>query len=578
MKKNHWKLFLRRKTGINKISLLMAFTLAFSILPIGAFAEEGTTEPVTEIPPVVIPPVFPPMPIVPGPIVTPEVTNIEVNGENNAQNVIVGTDLQMEQDSDQTVVWSVNDVLNEQVQSSQVYATIDSTTGVLTGLVPGVVRVTATGNGVIGSIDITVLEPVDVVGELTGTPVLQGGEMVTLSKTKFNGLSGSNKFWATSGQELAESNPGTSATLASLKSIYTINISDNPFVPASVGQIISVVEVNSEDKIVGFGTFTVESETEIGTNKPPVAKMSEISISTGQDTWQYDLFSDPEGKQIILSNIVNSNTDVLTTNSYNNSDYLYIHGVASGTATLSFEVRDETGDKIEHTLDVIVGQPAPYLYFFYEDMPFINVPFSLIFEPNAEWFNAITSVEVNNVVIEPVNYKYTEEKEFSKYGETGIVGEILFDPSVLKEGENRIVIKAKGYAFATDTIYLHKSEESFYTSPLTINKMNGGITASFKSLNNDENEGYSEQATAIFQLMNGDVPVSTVSFTTDELESYQSFQAQFSLLDATTNKNYSVRAFLITGDNADNSVLGHNLSTEVSKEEFDILYQEWWND
>jgi len=575
MKKNHWKLFLRRKTGINKMSLLMAFTLAFSILPIGAFAEEGTTEPVTKIPPVVIPPVLPPMPIIPGPIVTPEVTSIVINGENNAQNVIVGTDLQMEQDSDQSVVWSVNDILNGQVQSSQVYATIDSTTGVLSGLVPGVVRVTATGDGVTGSIDITVLEPVDVVGKLTGTPVLQGGDMVTLAKTKFNGLSGSNKFWATSGQVTAESIPNTGTTASSLASTYTINISDNSFVPASIGQIISVIEVDDSGDVVGFGTFTVSSETEIGTNKPPVAKMSEISVPIGHEAWHYinDLFTDPEESGIYFSNIVSSNPSVLIASPYYyNNNYLILNGVSSGTATVSFKVSDETGDKIEHTLNVIVAKQAPSLESINYDMPFTNTPFSVIFEPNTEWFNAITSVEVNNVVIQRDDYMLTAEKELSKYGE------ILFDPGVLKEGENRIVVKAEGYTFATDTIYLHKSEESFYTSPLTINKMNGGITASFKSLENYKNRGYSEQATAIFQLMNGDVPISTVSFTTDELESYQSFQAQFSLLDATTNKNYSVRAFLITGDNSDNSVLGHNLSTEVSKEEFDILYQEWWND
>ena len=240
-----------------------------------------------------------------------------------------------------------------------------------------------------------------------------------------------------------------------------------------------------------------------------------------------------------------------------------------------FEISDESGDKIEQKRNVLVVRQAPDLNFFNYEMPFTNMSISFIIKPNNEWFKAITAVEVNDVVVEPVDYTLTAEKEFSKYGETFTAGEVLFHPGVLKEGENQLVVKAKEYASATtEMVYLHRSEESFYTSPLTINKINGGITATFKSLRNYHNESYSEQATAIFQLMNGVVPVSTVSFTIGELDSYQSYLAQFSLGDATINSNYTVRSFLITGDNADNNLLGHNLSTEVSQEEFNALYQE----
>jgi len=240
-----------------------------------------------------------------------------------------------------------------------------------------------------------------------------------------------------------------------------------------------------------------------------------------------------------------------------------------------FEISDESGDKIEQKRNVLVVRQAPDLNFFNYEMPFTNMSISFIIKPNNEWFKAITAVEVNDVVVEPVDYTLTAEKEFSKYGETFTAGEILFHPGVLKEGENQLVVKAVEYAPATtEMVYLHKSEESFYTSPLTTNKINGGISATFKSLRNYHNESYSEQATAIFHLMNGDVPVSTVSFTIGELDSYQSYRAQFSLVDATISSNYSVRSFLITGDNADNSIQGYNLSTEVSKEEFDALSQE----
>jgi len=425
-----------------------------------------------------------------------------------------------------------------------------------------------------------VVDAVDTVGELTDTLELQGGSMVTLAKTKFTGFSdtNTNTFWATSGQELAESNPGTSATLSSLESIYTINISDNPFAPAFVGQIISVIEVNSSDNVVGFGKFAIDSVAKIGTNNPPVAKISEISILTGEKARHciYDLFTNPDNPKIYYSNIIISNPSVLTASNIFDDEYLNLNGMSAGNASVSFEVSNETtGDKIEHTLNVLVVQQAPDLNFFNYEMPFTNMPISFIVKPNNEWFKAITSVEVNDVVIQPDDYTLTAEKELSKYGETFTAGEILFDPGVLKEGKNQIVVNSGKYASATtETVHLHKSEESFYTSPLTINHINGVITVTFKSLRNFHNESYSEQATAIFQLMNGDVPVSTVSFTIGELDSYQSYRAQFSLGDTTINSNYTVRSFLITGDNADNSLLGHNLSTEVSQEEFDALYQE----
>jgi hypothetical protein len=547
------------KKRVRLLSMFMALVLALTIVPIGAMAAPAT---------------------------------LTVSGVSNATTVMAGISLQMIHNSQTSVTWSVYDVSAGVAQATQNYASINSTTGLLSGMAPGIVRVTATAlDGATGTVDITVwtippivippvfppiIPPTVPVSQIS-TLVLQGGSEVTLAKTKINGLSGVNTYWATPGQEIAETTPVVGTLAASINNVYNINITANPFVLASVGQTISVIEVNSSDVVVGFGTITVTSNGQIGTNKPPVLKHSEMSVTLGDGAaWNYiyNIISDPEGDGLHISNVVSSNTAVVVAGA-NNDYYLLLTGVMSGTASVSFDLWDNTGDRIRHTIDVTAGLRAPSFDNNYLN-PFTGIPVGITFNSNSTWVDAISSIQVNGVFLQPESYTITNEKQFSDEYEEWTSGEILFHAGVLTKGENKIVIKAEGYAFVTLYQDIHNSEESFYMSAPLINKVTGNINVKVKVLTNISNNSYWEQATTIFQLMNGDVPVSTVSYTINELDNYQTFQAQFSLVDAAANPNYSVRVFIKSGDNTNNENLGYPLATEVETQEaFDLLYEQY---
>lgn len=539
------------KIRTRMISSLVALVLVLSILPISAMASVGTP--------------------------------VAVTGENNASSVQVGLNLQMIDDSELTVTWSVYDVVAGNQLTTQNYASIDSATGLLTGTEAGIVRVTATASdGGTGSADIAVVNPV---GALSAPLALQGGSMVTLGKTKFTGFTGINTFWATSGQANAEQSIGEGTTFASVQSTYSYNINDNPFVPAAVGQTISVVEVNGSGIVVGFGTFVVSSEDQIGLNKPPVALTNKTSVLINQGSLQYieQFFRDPEGDSMVYGTVTSSNTAILQASRYPyGSYYLQLNGSQVGTAVVTVEVIDATGDKIKHSIEVTVATyNAPYLNS--QEIPFTNAPIGFDFNSNADWVSKITAIEVNGELVQPENYTITNEKEVIRYGQPQIRGEILFHSGVLLEGENRILVQADGYTFAEIEQGVYKPEDSYYLATL-VDKTNGGITATAKMLLNIETakkyDVYDYQGTAVFQLMNGDVPVSTVSYSFYNLDDYATFRAHFNVADAATNDNYSVRAFLISGESLDSDSMGYNIATEVTSDEYDVLcreYDEWNN-
>lgn len=538
------------KIRTRMISSLVALVLVLTILPISAMASGFT---------------------------------ITVTGENNASSVMIGSSLQMIEDSQNTVTWNVYDVEDGDQLTTQNYASINTETGLLTGTEAGIVRVIATtDNGDLGSADITV---VNQVGALSAPLVLQGGDMVTLGKTKFTGIPGMTTFWATSGQANAEQSIGEGTTFASVQSTYGYNLNDNPFVPAAVGQTISVVEVNGSGIVVGFGTFVVSSEDQIGLNQPPIAIANKTSVLINQGNTPYiqQFFRDPEDGSIVYGTVTSSNTAILQASRYPwSTQHLQLNGIQKGTAVVTVEVIDATGDKIKHAIEVTVAtHNAPYLNS--QEIPFTNAPIGFDFESNADWVSKITAIEVNGELVQPENYTITNETEVIRYGQPQVRGEILFHSGVLLEGENRILVQADGYTFAEREQGVYKPEDSYYIATL-VDKTNGGITATAKMLVNIETANkydvYDYQGTAVFQLMNGDVPVSTVSYSFYNLDDYATFRAHFNVADAATNDNYAVRAFLISGESLDSDSMGYNIATEVTSDEYDVLcreYDEWNN-
>ncbi|SFE81103.1 hypothetical protein SAMN04487969_10767 [Paenibacillus algorifonticola] len=414
--------------------------------------------------------------------------------------------------------------------------------------------------------------PVSVSPNLMTLDLETNSGIVTQGKVKVTGLVNSNStvVWSTYGQASAEAVPQAGTLFSTIANAYTYNLNYNPFVPAAAGDILSVVEVDAQSgEVVGYTSLAVGAN-HIGTVAPMVDQNYVFpGIQAGNNLFLQGAYFYYAPNGVTLSNFTSSNTAVATASP--NSWYFYLMGNSKGTATISFDAADNlTGDKIKTTMPVsVVSNRQPYLNY-NEDYHFTGRALTLsVNPPTAEWVP--DSIEVNEVTVPSESYTYTP----GVFGQSD--GEIVLQASVLPEGENKIVVKTYDTIDGVYEITLHQSEHSFYMSEPLIDRASGGITASIKFVRNINNNSYNDKATVIFQLMNGDVPVDTVSVTTDSLDSYQTNRAHFNLADAATNPNYSVRAFLITGDNADPNNLGYSLATEVDAAEFEQRYQEWRN-
>ncbi|MGG4146077.1 hypothetical protein ABEW34_23530 [Paenibacillus algorifonticola] len=414
--------------------------------------------------------------------------------------------------------------------------------------------------------------PVSVTPSLSAVALETNSGVVTQGKVKVTGINSSNGtvVWSTYGKASAEVAPEAGASFSTIADVYTYKLNDNLFVPAAAGDTISIVEVNAlSGEVVGYKSLTVGAN-HIGTVAPMVNKDYVFpGVQTGYNKFLQvgDFYYSPYG--ITISNLTSSDPTIASASP--NGWYFYINGISKGTATIAFDAADSlTGDKIRTTMTVsVVSNRQPYLYD-NDDYYFTGKTFTLtVNPPTAQWVP--DSIEVNGVVVPSESYSYTP----GDIGQNN--GEIKLQAGVLLEGENNIVVKSYDTIDGVYNVTLHQSEHSFYMSEPLIDRASGGLTASVKFVRNINNNSYNGTATAIFQLMNGDVPVDTVSVTTNRLDSYQTNRAHFNIADAATNPNYSVRVFLITGDNADPNNLGYTLVTEVDATEFEQRYQEWRN-
>lgn len=365
--------------------------------------------------------------------------------------------------------------------------------------------------------------------------------------------------------------PEVGTQYSEIAEVFSLKLLQGMFVPAAPGETISVVEVDVDGEVIGYTTLLVKPEN-IGTVEALVDRGYRIfGLIKDQHYTIYkgNLF---EGSyyHLTYSNLVSSDESVVK--GVLSFDYITLQSINTGTAILSVDVTDNrTGEKITKTIPILVAEE--YAPDFYEnsEMRFFESEIEFHFQHNEDWLSQIYSIEVNNVEIPLDSYtiKESTDNNWSK---------MVFNAGVLKAEHNDVLIKANGYTNAHSEIWLHEAKQSYYTKEPLIDKKNGGLSASVQILRNNENNSYSSVATAVFQLMNGNIPVETVSFTTNELSYYHSFRAHFNLADATTNPNYSVKAFIITGDNLDDNNLGFNLVTTIDAERFDELFAEWNED
>jgi hypothetical protein len=398
---------------------------------------------------------------------------------------------------------------------------------------------------------------------------------IPAGKIKVDGDMEGSDYWATAGQAEEEGVPATGTAFEDLDAAYAYHLNANGLVPAQADETISVVEVNADGDVIGYAALAVTAANigsvaplvDLGYESPIIAVNNYLWINANE------LYENGQS-YITFSNIHSSDPDVLQS-SYSYGNQFYLYASALGTSTISFDVTDNrTGEETSKSILVTVALQAPYLDE-ENEYPFTGLAFGLTFNSNADWVNAIDAVTVNGTVLAADDYSITNENTSEDNGDTYTYGEILFHPGVLGAGGNEIIVKADGYSNSELYVDVHASEQSFYMSEPAIDKTNGGLGASVNVVRSVDNDAYWSQSSVVFQLMKGNVPVSTVSFTIEELDDYQSFQAHFNLQDAVSNPNYSVRAFIVTGNNADLNNLGYSVASTVNAEEFQAKYDAW---
>ncbi len=253
---------------------------------------------------------------------------------------------------------------------------------------------------------------------------------------------------------------------------------------------------------------------------------------------------------------------------YGNFVVVYFHNVIQGNLQIKIAgnaLKDTAGNVL--TTSVVTGDIdtnyAPDLIgSFYS-----NTPSVLTFEDNAVWRSKIQKV----VLVEYGNFDY------------GTWAERILSPDEYKLDSGKLTIHSglfehqalyhiKVYSDGFETKYSEsmsaiRSQDSYFITPVIMDRTSG-ITAKVKIGANQSNGNLH----VIFQLMNGQTPVSIVAVEYDSFDDKGTFRANFNVADAATNPNYSVRAFVVSEYSNSPSSVGVNLATPITDAEYDIIY------
>ncbi|GGD97110.1 hemoblobin-interacting domain-containing protein [Paenibacillus nasutitermitis] len=207
---------------------------------------------------------------------------------------------------------------------------------------------------------------------------------------------------------------------------------------------------------------------------------------------------------------------------------------------------------------------------------FSNEASELAFEDNEEWRNKVRTIKIQG------ENGYARTLTSSEYALTA--GKLTIVPGIFEKGTvYEIIILAEGYseraAFYTKSIFARaqQSSEVFYmTAPAVTNE--NGITAKINVLNMDIS-AYIDPAglritptqSVVFQLMDGDTPVSIVSAKLKM--NTGTYSANFNVKE-TAGKAYTVRAFIVSKYDADTTNIGMNMAKQVTQLELDLKQNE----
>lgn len=192
---------------------------------------------------------------------------------------------------------------------------------------------------------------------------------------------------------------------------------------------------------------------------------------------------------------------------------------------------------------------------------FINGPSVLTFEDNPMWRSKIQKVTLNEYA------NNWAERTLSPDEYTLSAGKLTINQGVLEEGvDYQIMVYSDGFNYRySNGMTAIQSQNSYFITPVVMDTASG-ITAKVKILEN-ESEGHLH---VIFQLMNGNTPVSIVAAESDYF-SAGTFTANFNVADALSNPNYTVRAFVVSEYSNNPLSVGLNLASLITEAEYDLL-------
>jgi hypothetical protein len=243
-----------------------------------------------------------------------------------------------------------------------------------------------------------------------------------------------------------------------------------------------------------------------------------------------------------------------------NADSLYFKIAADTFSDLAGNIQ---------TTDLISGKVKSNMPNFKGNF-YSNAPSEFLFEDNVIWRNKIESVSIYEQTNNDSAFRVLNPSEYSIHA-----GKIVINPGVFKYGVNyELDIYAEGYDYQfAEGVSILPNETYIMTAPALTRT--GGITASVNVMgmydpynegNGPNYEGTNHNATIIFQLLNGTIPVSIVA-----LDSYLAdgtYTANFNVTDA-TNPNYTVKAFIVSKYSNDPTNVGLNLATVITQNELD---------
>ncbi|MGO4537785.1 hemoblobin-interacting domain-containing protein [Paenibacillus sp. 2TAB19] len=190
-----------------------------------------------------------------------------------------------------------------------------------------------------------------------------------------------------------------------------------------------------------------------------------------------------------------------------------------------------------------------------------NAASEFVFEDNSDWRS-----NVGSVMIYDNNYDTYRQLNSSEYVLSE--GKFIVKQGVFQEGSYYYIrINAAGYSEKELSGNSYRSSELFYITAPVVTATNG-ITATLNLLSNAYNDDTIGNQTIIFELFDGQTPVSIVA--ADLKIGTGTYSANFNVSDAATNSDYTVKAYVVSHYNNDPAYVGLNLATVKTQSEFEL--------